>query len=67
MGKCIALHIEGKILYIQEAHSVSSRECRIETMKEINIAHDISRLYRVNVSWSSLSTFHVIKDKSGRI
>lgn len=59
--------MEGKILYIQEVHSVSSRECRIETMKEINSAHDISRLYMANASWSSLSIFHVIKDKSGRM
>lgn len=44
------------MLYIGEVHSVSSRECRIETMKETNMAHDISRLYMGNVSWSSLST-----------
>lgn len=55
------------MLYSGEVHSASGRECRIETMKESNMAHDISRLHMGNVSWSSLSTFHVIKDKSGRI
>lgn len=54
------------MLYRGEVHSAASREFRIETMKETNMAHDISRLYMGNVSWSSLSTFHVIKDKSGR-
>lgn len=54
------------MLYIGEVHSVSSMECRTETMKETNMAHDMSRLYMGNVPWSSMSTFYVIKDKSGR-
>lgn len=54
------------MLYIGEVHSVSSMEVRTETMKETNMAHNMSRLYMGNVLGSSTSTFHVIKDKSGR-